>query len=88
MPAQEKWLMENWDNLNTNVAITVGAIFEYMAGTLKHGPNWMTQYYMEWLFRLIDRPDRYAKRYLRDNPLFIYRILRQKYIGLPFPMEN
>jgi N-acetylglucosaminyldiphosphoundecaprenol N-acetyl-beta-D-mannosaminyltransferase len=86
MPAQEKWLRDHWDQLKpgVNVAITCGAIFEYMAGTLKHGPDWMTQHYMEWLFRLFDRPDRYAKRYFRDNPLLLVRVLRQKLIGLPF----
>ncbi len=87
MPAQENWLMENWDDLDTNVAITVGAIFEYVAGTMKHGPKWMTQYYLEWLFRLFNRPDRYTKRYLRDNPLLLFRIFRQKIFGLPFTTE-
>ena len=84
MPIQEKWLLENWNILNINVAISVGAIFEYMAGTMRHGPDWMTQKYMEWLFRLIDQPKRYAGRYLRENPLLLVRILRQKFIGLPF----
>lgn len=84
MPIQERWLLENWNDLDVNIAISVGAIFEYMAGTMKHGPSWMTKNYMEWLFRLVDRPKRYAGRYLRDNPLFIIRILRQKLIGLPF----
>ncbi len=84
MPIQERWLLENWKDLDINVAISVGAIFEYMAGTMKHGPDWMTQNYMEWLFRLFDRPDRYTKRYLRDNPLLITRILRQRLLGLPF----
>ena len=84
MPIQERWLLENWKDLDINVAISVGAIFEYMAGTMNHGPEWMTQNYMEWLFRLVDRPKRYSKRYLRDNPLLITRILRQRLLGLPF----
>ncbi len=88
MPIQERWLLENWVNLEINVAISVGAIFEYMAGTMKHGPDWMTQNYMEWLFRLVDRPERYAKRYLRDNPLLIMRVLRQSLFGLPFSNES
>ena len=84
MPQQEKWLLENWESLDVNIAITCGAIFEYLAETLKHGPAWMTQNYMEWLFRLINQPKRYASRYLRDNPLLLWRVLRQKWIGLPF----
>jgi N-acetylglucosaminyldiphosphoundecaprenol N-acetyl-beta-D-mannosaminyltransferase len=82
MPTQEKWLQENWDRLDVKVAISVGALFEYVAGELRRGPRWMTEHYLEWLARLILSPRRYAKRYLRDNPLFLYRILQQKFFGL------
>lgn len=78
MPVQEKWLSENWERLEVNIAITAGALFEYIAGDLKRGPDWMTQNYMEWLFRLVSSPRRYASRYLLDNPLFFYRILRER----------
>ena len=84
MPTQERWLMENWPRLEATAAITGGAILEYIAGTMRHGPAWMTQHYLEWLFRLWDRPDRYARRYLVENPLFLGRVLRQKVFGLPF----
>lgn len=81
MPIQEKWLRENWDRLDVNIAITAGALFEYIAGNLKRGPDWMTQNYMEWLFRLLSSPRRYGKRYLLDNPLFFYRILKERIGG-------
>lgn len=29
MPIQEKWLMENWDQLDVNIALTGGAVFDY-----------------------------------------------------------
>ena len=82
MPDQEIWLSQNWERLDANVAITAGAIFEYVAGELNRAPRWMREHYLEWLFRLVDAPDRYALRYLRDNPLFLYRILKQKFSGL------
>ncbi|MBN1147492.1 MAG: WecB/TagA/CpsF family glycosyltransferase [Anaerolineales bacterium] len=81
MPLQEKWLQENWERLDIHIAITVGALFEYVAGDLKRGPGWMTQHYMEWLFRLVSSPGRYGKRYLLENPLFFYRILRERFGG-------
>ncbi len=81
MPAQERWLLENWPDLQVNIAITAGAIFEYVSGDLKRGPRWMTDHYLEWLARLYISPRRYVRRYLRDNPLFLYRILRQKFAG-------
>jgi N-acetylglucosaminyldiphosphoundecaprenol N-acetyl-beta-D-mannosaminyltransferase len=81
MPTQERWLHENWPHLKVNVAITCGALFEYLAGDLKRGPRWMTQNYLEWLARLAISPRRYARRYLRDVPLFMWRLAKQRRYG-------
>jgi N-acetylglucosaminyldiphosphoundecaprenol N-acetyl-beta-D-mannosaminyltransferase len=83
MPVQEGWLDENWPRLNAKVAITCGALFEYLAGDLPRGPRWMTQNYLEWLARLAISPRRYAGRYLRDIPLFVWRLVKQKIESLP-----
>lgn len=83
MPAQEKWLAENRDRLNVKLAITVGALFEYVSGELRRGPKWMTQNYLEWLFRMLHAPGRYTRRYFYDNPLFIFRLIKQALTGLP-----
>ena len=32
MPAQERWLMENWGRVDANVALTGGAVFDYVSG--------------------------------------------------------
>jgi len=85
MPSQEMWLKENWQRLDVNIAITCGALFEYAAKDLKRGPKWMVENYLEWLARIYISPDRYGKRYLRDNPLFLYRILKQKITCSLFP---
>jgi N-acetylglucosaminyldiphosphoundecaprenol N-acetyl-beta-D-mannosaminyltransferase len=81
MPAQEKWIEENWDRIAARLIIPCGAIFEYVAGDLKRGPQWMTGHYLEWLARVIISPHRYWKRYLVDNPKFFARLLRQKMVG-------
>ena len=78
MPIQERWLDENWPHLNVNVAITCGALFEYLAGDLPRGPRWMTQNYLEWLAMLVISTRRYAGRYARDIPLFIWRVVKQR----------
>ncbi len=78
MPAQEKWIVENWDRIEARLVIPCGAIFEYVAGDLKRGPRWMTDHYLEWLARVIISPGRYWKRYAIDNPKFIARILKFK----------
>jgi len=78
MPAQEKWILENLDQLQVNVVIPVGAFFDYQAGAVVRAPRWMTDHGLEWLGRLLIEPRRLGKRYLLENPLFIWRVLLQK----------
>jgi len=81
MPLQECWLMENWDRIEANVALTGGAVFDYVSGELPRGPRWMTDHGLEWLARLIIEPRRLWKRYLIGNPLFLWRVVKQR-LGL------
>jgi N-acetylglucosaminyldiphosphoundecaprenol N-acetyl-beta-D-mannosaminyltransferase len=70
-PKQEKWMYENYQKLNKGIMIGVGAGFDYLAGETHHAPDWMKNYSLEWLYRLIQDPQRLWKRYLITNPLFI-----------------
>lgn len=79
MPLQEYWLAENWHNLDVNVALPVGAMFDYLAGNVYRAPRWITDNGFEWLARLIIEPRRLWKRYLIGNPLFLYRVFKQKF---------
>ncbi len=81
MPLQERWLMENWNKIDANVALTGGAVFDYISGELRRGPRWMTDHGFEWLARLIIEPRRLWRRYIIGNPLFIYRVIKQR-LGL------
>lgn len=81
MPLQERWLMENWDCIDANVALTGGAVFDYVSGELKRAPRWMTDNSLEWLGRLLIEPGRLWRRYLLGNPLFLWRVLKQR-LGL------
>lgn len=82
MPLQEYWLRENWDTLNVNIALTGGAVFDYLSGELRRAPKWMTDHGFEWLGRLIIEPKRLWKRYILGNPQFLLRILKQR-LGIP-----
>lgn len=75
MPAQEEWLMDNWEKLNAHAALPVGALFDYASGTIRRAPAWMTAYGLEWLGRLIIEPRRLWKRYLIGNSVFILRVI-------------
>jgi len=87
MPLQERWLMENWDRLEVNTAITLGAVFDYISGELKRSPGWFNKHGMEWLGRLIIEPRRLWKRYLIGNPLYLWRVIRHR-IGLPIKVSK
>ena len=78
MPLQERWLMWNRDRLNANIALTGGAVFDYVSGGLRRGPRLLTDNGLEWLARLFVEPRRLGRRYLLGNPQFLARVLRQR----------
>lgn len=78
MPLQERWLAENWDQLEAHVALIVGGVFDIVSGELRRPPRWMTDHGLEWLGRLMIEPRRLWRRYLLGNPLFFWRVLQQR----------
>jgi N-acetylglucosaminyldiphosphoundecaprenol N-acetyl-beta-D-mannosaminyltransferase len=78
MPLQERWLKENWDRVEAGVAITLGAIFDYVSGELRRGPRFLTDNGFEWLARLFIEPRRLWRRYVVGNPIFLTRVLMQR----------
>jgi N-acetylglucosaminyldiphosphoundecaprenol N-acetyl-beta-D-mannosaminyltransferase len=81
VPVQERWLWENWPQLNVPVALIAGAVFEMLAGTKRRPPRWMTDHGLEWLGRVLLEPRRLWKRYLFGNPRFVARVLRERFRG-------
>jgi N-acetylglucosaminyldiphosphoundecaprenol N-acetyl-beta-D-mannosaminyltransferase len=81
MPLQERWLWENRERLDAKVVFTCGAMFDYVSGELRRPPRWMTDHGLEWLGRLLIEPRRLWRRYLIGNPLFLWRVLKQR-LGL------
>lgn len=84
MPLQEFWLEENWQQIQSNIALPVGAALDYLSGEIPRGPLWMTNYGFEWLTRLVIEPRRLWKRYIVGNPLFLWRVLKQRFKLLVF----
>ena len=65
---------DNYKKLNKGIMIGIGAGFDYLAGNIKHAPEWMKNLALEWLYRLIQEPRRLWKRYLITNTLFVWYV--------------
>jgi N-acetylglucosaminyldiphosphoundecaprenol N-acetyl-beta-D-mannosaminyltransferase len=85
MPLQEFWLEESGDALTAPVLFPVGAALDYVAGETYRAPRWITDNGLEWLARLVVEPRRLWRRYVIGNPLFIFRVLRQRFTGFAHP---
>ena len=72
-PKQEKFMARYWRDLEATIFIGVGAAFDFHAGRVRQAPRWMQRSGLEWCFRLGCEPRRLWKRYLKNNPLFLWR---------------
>jgi N-acetylglucosaminyldiphosphoundecaprenol N-acetyl-beta-D-mannosaminyltransferase len=79
MPLQEKWLIENFEQLQSHAFITVGALFRWYSKVEKRGPRLFTDHGLEWLWRLFVQPRKVWRRYLVELPLFFIVIFRKKF---------
>ena len=74
-PKQEKWTYSHWNELNIHCHVgTIGAVFDFFAGTYKRAPQWWQDHSLEWLYRLLKEPKRMWRRYVFGNPLFLWNI--------------
>jgi N-acetylglucosaminyldiphosphoundecaprenol N-acetyl-beta-D-mannosaminyltransferase len=76
-PKQERWMHQHCGRVTAPVLIGVGAAFDFHAGLKRQAPYWMQRSGLEWFFRLMTEPRRLWRRYLTNNPLFIWRVLLQ-----------
>ena len=81
-PKQEKWTYTHWKELDIHCHVgTIGAVFDFYAGTAKRAPRWWQEHSLEWLYRLIIEPKRMWRRYIIGNPLFLWNILKEKWMS-------
>lgn len=79
-PKQEKWIYTHWNELNIHCHVgTIGAVFDFFAGTVERAPIWWQKHGLEWLYRLIKEPKRMWKRYIIGNTLFLWNITKEKF---------
>jgi N-acetylglucosaminyldiphosphoundecaprenol N-acetyl-beta-D-mannosaminyltransferase len=74
MPIQEKWMLDNFKSINTNMLLACGAMMDYVAGAIPSPPVWIGRWGFEWLFRLCSEPTRLWKRYLVE-PILLFPVI-------------
>ncbi len=74
--------------LDTKLMIGVGAAFLYHTGTIRDSPGWVKRAGMQWLHRLLQDPSRLWKRYLLNNPRFMFCVLLQIFGIKRYPLGS
>jgi len=78
-PVQEQWIHDHLPRLSVPLCMGIGGLFDYWAGNVSRAPQWLRRFGHEWLWRLYQQPALKARRYLIGNPLFLVRVLRQRW---------
>lgn len=79
-PKQEKWIYQHWEELHINCHCgTIGAVFDFFAGTKQRAPIFWQKHGLEWLYRLLKEPRRMWRRYVIGNIEFILYIIKEKF---------
>lgn len=77
-PKQEKWTYTHWKELEIHCHVgTIGAVFDFFAGTVERAPLWWQEHGLEWLYRLLKEPKRMWRRYIIGNTLFLKNVLKE-----------
>lgn len=76
-PKQELWMTENRESINAPVLMGVGGLFDFFSGRISRSPKLLQDLGLEWIWRLLQEPQRMWRRYILGNPLFLYRVWKQ-----------
>jgi N-acetylglucosaminyldiphosphoundecaprenol N-acetyl-beta-D-mannosaminyltransferase len=76
-PKQERFMAAYIDRLQVPLLVGVGAAYDYHTGRILDCSDWTKRAGLQWLHRLLQDPRRLWKRYLRNNPAFVWNITLQ-----------
>jgi len=76
-PTQELFMAQYLGKLDSPLMIGVGAAFDIHTGGIRDAPGWVKAAGLQWLHRLLQEPRRLWRRYLINNPKFIWRVSLQ-----------
>lgn len=66
-PKTEKFFMDHEEMFMNSCYFSVGATIDFIAGSIKRAPKWMSKIGLEWFFRLFTDFRRLFKRYWLDG---------------------
>ena len=79
-PKQELFILKAKKLLPESIFIGVGGSFDVWSGVVKRAPAIWQKLGLEWLYRTIKEPKR-LKRIFPTLPLFMFKVLKEKYRG-------
>lgn len=65
------------------IGLCIGAALDFLVGAQRRAPRVMQRAGLEWLHRLAQDPQRLAARYLRDDPLVLALLARERFSSPP-----
>jgi len=77
VPRQEQWIDSVRNHLPGLSLVGVGAVFDWLAGNIPKAPGWMQRSGLEWAYRLGKEPRRLWRRYIWNNPSYVFKAGRQ-----------
>ncbi len=66
----QAWIEANKHRLNANIISHLGAVVNFIAGTVKRAPKWVQNIHMEWVWRIKEEPSLFG-RYWSDGLSFL-----------------
>ncbi|WP_298480324.1 WecB/TagA/CpsF family glycosyltransferase [uncultured Maribacter sp.] len=78
-PKQEKWAYKFKEALNTQYICSIGAVFDFYAGTTTRPSKFWQNLGLEWLGRLFKEPKRMWKRYIYYGFVFAGHLVKHKF---------
>ncbi len=77
-PKQEKWVYTNKEQIDATVITSIGAVFDFYAGTVKRSSPFWIKIGLEWLPRLVREPKRLWRRNFVSTPSFLWALVKAK----------
>jgi len=74
-PKQEKWLYRYKNYLNVKFCMGIGGSLDVIAEEVPLAPSWLSNIYLEWIYRLLKQPSRFKRQIV--IPMFIFKMLKE-----------